>query len=143
MALSRNPRTTRSIVSAACVAQSVPGTVGAYPRLVRPILALVVTALVAAFGALVLGEYQLTLLTAVAAGVGMGVLLGELMLAVGRRRGWLPAIAAAVVAGAAILWAAWIDSGEGLDPIRGTAWLGVGLAGLSAGGRLRPTRRSG
>jgi hypothetical protein len=42
---------------------------------VRPILALAAAALVAAFGAQVLGEYQLTLLTGLAAGVGVGFLL--------------------------------------------------------------------
>lgn len=104
----------------------------------RPILALVAAALVAAFGAQVLGEYQLTLLTAVAAGVGAGLLLAELVLAIGRTRAWPHALVTAGLAAGCVLWAAWIDSGEGLEPIRGTAWVAVALAAGSALLRLRP-----
>src|SRR4051794_18367094 len=120
--LSRIPPTTRSTVSAARAAQSVPATSGAYPRPVRPILALVAAAAAAAFGAQVLGEYQLTLVTAVAAGLAVGALLAELVLVVGRRRGLLAAAATGALAGGCVWWAAWIDSGEGLQPIRTTAW---------------------
>lgn len=104
----------------------------------RPILALVAAAGVAAVSALLLGEYQMTLLTAIAAGIGVGLVVSEVGLMVGRRRGPVPLLAAAVLAGGSILWAAWIDSGEGLEPIRATAWVGVGLAALTAGIRLRP-----
>jgi hypothetical protein len=106
---------------------------------VRPILALVAAAIAAAFGAQVLGEYQLTLLTGIAAGVGVGFLLAELVLALGRRRGVVQAAVAAVLAAGCVWWAAWIDSGEGLQPIRGTAWLAVVLAAATTAARLRPT----
>ncbi|MBW8825037.1 MAG: hypothetical protein JF603_01615 [Acidobacteria bacterium] len=104
----------------------------------RAILALVAVTGAAALSALILGEYQLTLFTAVAAGVGVGLALGEIALAVGRQRGAAPAAAVAVLAAASIVWAAWIDSGRGLEPIRGTAWVGVALAAVTAGARLRP-----
>jgi hypothetical protein len=62
------------------------------------------------------------------------------VLALGRRRGALPALVTAALAAGCVWWAAWIDSGEGLQPIRGTAWLAVGLAALTAAARLRPAR---
>ena len=107
----------------------------------RRTLALVAAAAAAAFAALILGEYQLTLLTSIAAGVVVGFLVAETFLLAAEWRGIVPAVIAGVLAAGSILWAAWISSGNGLAPMRATAWVGVVLALLVGAGRLIPWRR--
>lgn len=102
----------------------------------RRILALVATAAVATLTALILGEYQLTLGTAVAAGLVIGLGLPEVVLGIARWRGPLPAVAGGFLAGGSLLWAGWISSGRGVAPFRATAWVGVGLAAVLCAGRL-------
>ena len=108
----------------------------------RRTLALVGAAACAALAALILGEYELTLWTAIASGVIVGFLVAEVVLIAANWRGPLPAGAAAVLAGGSILWAGWIGSGRGLEPIRGTAWFGVVLGAAVSALRLVPRRRS-
>ena len=105
----------------------------------RRTLALGAAALVAVVAALILGEYQLTLWTGTAAGLVVGFLVSELVLGIGRWRGIVPAAAAAVLGGGALVWAGWIEAGRGVAPIRSTVWVAVGLAAVLAGVRLRPT----
>jgi len=88
--------------------------------------------------ALVMGEYQLTLGTALAAGLIVGFLLAEIVLTVARWRGILPAVATAALAGGSLLWAAWIETGRGVAPIPTEAWFAVALAAIVAAVRLRP-----
>ena len=106
----------------------------------RRTLALVAVAAVSAFTAVVMGEYVLTLWTAVAAGLILGFLLAEVVLAIARWRAVVPALVTAACGGLSLVWAAWIESGRGVAPFRATAWVGVGLAALVAGGRLWPRR---
>jgi hypothetical protein len=110
---------------------------------VRRTLALVAAGAAAALAALILGEYQLTLWTSVAAGLIVGFLVAETILITADWRGVIPAAVSAVFAGGSILWAAWISSGHGLAPLRATAWAGVVLGALVGGGRLLVRSRYG
>jgi hypothetical protein len=105
---------------------------------VRRTLALVAAAAAASLTALILGEYELTLATAAAAGLVVGFGLPEIVLGIARWRGVVPAVVGAVLAGGSLVWAGWIGAGEGLAPIRSTVWVGVALAAVLAGVRLRP-----
>jgi hypothetical protein len=106
---------------------------------VRRTLALGAAAVVAALAALIMGEYELTLPTAAATGLVLGFGLPEIVLGVARWRGSVPAATGAALAGGSVLWAAWIGAGEGLAPIRTTAWAGVAIGAALAAWRLRPT----
>jgi hypothetical protein len=98
----------------------------------RPVLALAAGALTAAFGALVLGEYELKGVTAGVAGAVFGLVVGEVVVTLGRRQDVVVGIASAVLAGAGLLWAAWIWSGRSwTGPPRG-AWVAVGVGGVVA-----------
>src|SRR5438067_3838629 len=140
--LPRTPPMTRSIVPAVRAAQSpsVAATAGAYPWGVRRTLALVAAAAAASLAALILGEYELTLWSAIASGVIVGFLVAEVVLIASAWRGVVPAAVAAVYAGGSILWAAWIGSGRGLEPLRASAWFGVVLAAAVSAFRLAPRR---
>lgn len=106
----------------------------------RRTLGLLAAAAAASLTALILGEYELTLGTATAAGLVVGFGLPEIVLAIALWRGVVPAVLVAAMAGGSILWAGWISSGRGVAPFRATAWLGVGLAVVLAGWRLRGGR---
>lgn len=109
----------------------------------RRTLGLLVAAAAAALTALILGEYELTLWTSVAAGLVVGFGLPEIVLALARWRGPVPAAVGAVLGGGSILWAGWISSGRGVAPFRATAWVGVALAAGLAGWRLLGGERAG
>ena len=107
----------------------------------RRTLALIGAGACAALAALILGEYELTLWTAIASGLIVGFLVAEVVLIASNWRGHVPAAVAAVFAGGSILWAAWISSGRGLAPLRATAWAGVVLGAAVSAYRLLPRRR--
>src|SRR3546814_15964151 len=75
-------------------------------------LALVVAALVAALGALILGEYEFDGALPFMAGPLFGVVVGELVVGVGRSRHLLIAALTATLAAHGIARAGWIDAGE-------------------------------
>lgn len=106
----------------------------------RRTLGLLAAAAAASLTALILGEYELTPGTAAAAGLVVGFGLPEIVLAIAPWRGTVPAVLGAAMAGGSILWAGWISSGRGVAPFRASAWLGVGLAAVLAGWRLRGRR---
>ncbi len=83
----------------------------------------VIVAAVAAFGALILGEYDFTGFTPYVSGVLFGLVVAEVALAGGRTRaGALAPIAATAVAGG-LVWAGWIST----DHFRASVPVGVGL----------------
>ena len=96
----------------------------------RP-LALVVAALVSAFAALVLGEYDLTGVTPLVAGALLGVVVAEAAVLVVRRRDVVAAAGSSVCAAAAVLWAAWISAGRDWGYVHASAGLGVAAAPLA------------
>ena len=94
--------------------------------------ALVAAAAVAALAANVLGEYELTPLTALVSGLVIGFGLAELVVVVGRRTGVVQAVVVAALTVGALLWAGWIDSDEGVEPYPATAWVGAGVGAVVA-----------
>jgi hypothetical protein len=91
---------------------------------------------VAALGALMLGEYELEVGLGTVAGAILGVAVAETVAAVGRTRGLVPAVPATLAVMGAMLWAGWIDSGQGIEPVKTGAWLGAALGGLVTWVRL-------
>jgi hypothetical protein len=106
----------------------------------RRTLALVAVVLVSALTAVVMGEYVLTLWTAVASGLVLGVLLTEIVLGIAHWRGVLPALFTGASGAAALAWAGWIESGHGVAPYRATVWICVLLAAAVGAWRLWPRR---
>ncbi|MGK2950528.1 MAG: hypothetical protein ACSLFP_18290, partial [Acidimicrobiales bacterium] len=47
---------------------------------------------------------------------------------VGRSRSWVVTLPVAALAAAGIAWAGWIDSSEGLEPVKGLVWVAAALA---------------
>ncbi|HEY9558361.1 MAG TPA: hypothetical protein VIR58_16610 [Acidimicrobiales bacterium] len=104
-------------------------------------LALVLAALVAALGALILGEYEFDGALPFVAGPLFGLVLGELVVGVGRSRHLLIAVLTASLAAGGIAWAGWIDAGEGLEPVKDLVWVAAALAAVAAGLRTAGLRR--
>jgi hypothetical protein len=110
----------------------------------RLALALLAGAAVASLGAVILGEYPFTGVAPLAAGVLLGVLVGEVLVALRRARGALVGAVAAVYTGAAMVWAGWISTGHDLGRMASVGWVAVALgavAGAVAGMRPRPLSR--
>lgn len=105
------------------------------------ILPVVAGAAVAAFGALIAGEYEFRGLVPFIVGLALGLLVSEAVGLGGQWRGWRPAGLAAALAAAGVLWGGWIDSGEGLEPYPVLAWAGAALAVAVALVRARPRPR--
>lgn len=112
----------------------------------RSALGLVVAALVAALGALILGEYEFDGTLPFVAGPLFGLVVGEVVVGVGRSRALPVAVLAGAIAAAGIAWAGWIDSSEGVEPVKGLVWVAAGLAAAVAlvrtAGIPRGVRRS-
>lgn len=104
----------------------------------KRILPIVAGAAVAAFSALIVGEYEFDGILPVLAGLVLGLLVSEAVALGGQWRGWVPAGVAAGLAAAGILWGGWIDSGEGIEPYPALAWLGAAVAAAVALVRARP-----
>ncbi|MDP8953940.1 MAG: hypothetical protein M3N37_03270 [Actinomycetota bacterium] len=106
----------------------------------KRILPVLAGAAVAAFGALIVGEYEFEGVIPVLAGLVLGVLVSEAVALGGQWRGRVPAAVAGALAAGGLVWAGWIDSGEGLEPYPALAWLGAAVAALTAGARARGPR---
>ena len=102
------------------------------------ILSVLAGAAVAAFGALVAGEYDYQSLVPLFAGVALGLLVSEAVALGGQWRGWGPAALAAALAAAGVLWGGWISSGNGVAAYPSFAWVGAALAAVVALVRARP-----
>ncbi len=102
-------------------------------------MGLLTGAAVAALGALILGEYEFAGTLPFLAGPLFGLVIGEVVVGVGRARGVVPGCAAAVLSFGGIAWAGWIDSTQGLEPVKGLVWVAAGLAAVAA--LLRTTGR--
>lgn len=103
-----------------------------------------VGAVASAFGAVILGEYQLEGVTPIVAGVLFGLILAELVTAVGKSRDTALVAASAVLAAVGMVWGAWLSTGpdEDWSFVPGLAWVGVVLAPLAAVVWLRNPGRS-
>ena len=111
----------------------------------RAVLGLCGGAVVAVLGALILGEYEFIGMLPFVAGPLFGLAVGEVVVGVGRVRSALVALIAAGLAFGGVAWAGWIDSTEGVEPVKVLAWVAAGLAAVVAGARtvdLERLRRS-
>ena len=95
----------------------------------RAVAALIAAALVAVFASLVIGEYGVAGWVTVLVGVVTGLVIGEGAASIARDRGWMVAVAAAVLAAAGVLWGAYLDSGRGVAPL---GWEAAAAPALAA-----------
>lgn len=106
----------------------------------RPILALLAGAAVAALGAAVLGEYSFGGPAVIGSGLLLGLFVAEAVLAVrgDGRNDVVGAVAGALLTALGLTWAAWISTGHRLGTLRWDGWLAVALGAVTAAFRLRP-----
>ncbi|MBW3614133.1 MAG: hypothetical protein KY439_02340 [Actinobacteria bacterium] len=109
----------------------------------QPVAAVLAGVVVAAVGAVILGEYPLVGFTPLLAGPFLGVAVGEATATVGRHTDRFLLIAVALVAQAALVWATWISTGHRLDTASPAAWAGVVLGSLAAPLWLKSAGRRG
>ncbi|MDZ7674711.1 MAG: hypothetical protein U5K30_06565 [Acidimicrobiales bacterium] len=107
---------------------------------VRVLVAMVLGALVAAVGALFLGEYEFDELLPIVAGPLLGLIIAEIVVSVGQHRSATMAGILAVWAAAAVLLAGYLDTNLN-EPMKAGAYLSAGLAALAAGIRANDWRR--
>ena len=107
----------------------------------RHLLALFVGAVVAALGALILGEYELRGLMTVVAGVLFGLAVAEAMVAVGRAIRIELVIGAAVFAAAGMVWSSWIAAGRDWAYVSGARWGAAAIAAVAAALWVRSSGR--
>ncbi|HET7487924.1 MAG TPA: hypothetical protein VFJ85_08345 [Acidimicrobiales bacterium] len=98
----------------------------------RRTLSVVVGALVTVMGAVTLGEYQLTGITAIVAGALFGLVVAELMLVVGRKHDAFTMVVAGSFSAVGMVWASWIWFDHRLGWIAGAAWVGAAVAPVAA-----------
>jgi len=108
-------------------------------------LAIVAAALLAALGAVVLGEYPLEGTTAIVGFPLYGVAVTELALAIAKRLAPLTLAAVGAFVGAGLVWALWISFGhfrnDALPPL--LSWVMVGVAVVASLAWGRAGRRRG
>lgn len=97
-----------------------------------PVPAVLLAALVAALGAVILGEYELAGARPLYAGVIFGLAVGEVLATLLRRRDPYLLGAAALLSQAGLVWATWISTGRDLGLASGTAWAGIVLGAVAA-----------
>lgn len=104
---------------------------------IRVLVAMTVGALVAALGALFLGEYEFDELLPIGAGVLLGLVVAEIVVSVGRHRSWTMAGILAVLVGVAVLLAGHLDAGD-VGPVKVGAYASAALAAAAAALRTAP-----
>ena len=107
----------------------------------RVLFAMALGALVAALGALFLGEYEFDETLPIVAGPLLGLVIAEIVVSVGGHRSWTMAGILAVIAGVAVLLAGHLDA-NGVEPVKGGAYLSAGLAAAGAAVRTAPWGRA-
>jgi hypothetical protein len=99
----------------------------------RQLVAVVAGAAAACVGALIAGEYPFTGVVPYVVGILLGMAIAELVVAIARRATIVLGAICAVVAAAAVAYAAWDDAGFGVRPIAASAWAGVVVAFVTGG----------
>lgn len=107
---------------------------------IRVLVGMALGALVAAAGALFLGEYEFDETLPIAAGPLLGLVVAEIAVSVGAHRSWTMGAILAVLCGVSVLLAGHIDAG-GVGPVKGGAYLSAALAALGAALRAAPWGR--
>lgn len=108
----------------------------------RAALGLLCGAAAAALGALILGEYEFTGALPFVAGPLFGLVIGEVVVGVGRSRAVAVATVAGLLAFGGIAWAGWIDSSEGVEPVKDLVWVSALLALVAGVVRTVGVRRA-
>lgn len=108
----------------------------------RAVLAVATSAAAAALGALLLGEYSISGLVGLGAGLVFGLLVGEVAVSVARSGSTVLAGVVGAAAGGGMLWAAWISTGADLARLAPEGWVAVVLAAITGAIRARPPRRA-
>lgn len=104
----------------------------------RAPLSVLAGVVVAVIGAGILGEYGFDGLTVIGSGLLLGLFVAEAVLGVARVGSRLGAVASAVLAGTAMVWAGWIADGHRLGQVRWMGWAAVALAAAAGALRARP-----
>jgi hypothetical protein len=111
---------------------------------VRLVLAVLTAAAVAAVGGVILGEYPFTGVMPYASGVLFALVVSEVVISIGRRRGPFVALAASLCTDGGLAWAVWISSGRGVAPVPFGGWMAlvIGAVVAVARGAVRGRTRS-
>lgn len=109
----------------------------------RQVAAVATGVVVAAVGAVMLGEYDLSGRAALIAGLVFGVALAEIVATVSRVADVAMTAAVALLAEAGLVWALWISTGHRLDLASVTGWAGVAVGTCAAAVWLRSAGRRG
>lgn len=94
-------------------------------------------------GGLILGEYELTGVTAFVAAVLFGIAVAEAVITVARTNGPALVAAGAVFTAAGFVWAGWIESGRSWEFVEPVTWVAAVVSALAAGGWIRAFGRRG
>ena len=109
----------------------------------RRILGVVGAALGGALAALIVSEYEFVGFTPWAAGLAIGVLVGEVLATGGRLRGRWVMVLAAALSVASVLWGEWLESDAGVEPYSKVAFGAALLAAAVAAWSVKPSTSSG
>ena len=109
---------------------------------IRVLVAMAIGALVAALGAVFLGEYEFDETLPIAAGGLLGLVVAEIVVSIGRHRSWTMAGILAVLVGVAVLLAGHLAAGD-IEPVKAGAYLSAGLGAAAAALRTAPWGRGG
>ena len=104
----------------------------------RPILAVIAAVLGVALAALIMAEYEFTGYTPWAAGLAVGVLVGETLATLGRWSGYAAMIVAGAIASGGVLWGQWLESDQGVEPFSAVSFGAAALAVAVAAWNVRP-----
>ncbi len=107
----------------------------------RSILAAAAAAAVAAFGALILGEYAFHGVAVVLSGALLGLFVAEAAVAVAGDRHRPLALTVGALTALGLVWAAWISTGHRLGSVRAGGWAAITAGALVATLRALPRRR--
>jgi hypothetical protein len=98
----------------------------------RAVAGIVCGVAAAALGALILGEYEFRGTLPFVAGPLFGLVIGEVVVSIGRVRTVVAGAIASAAAFGGIVWAGWIDSSEGVEPVKALVWVAAPLAAATA-----------
>jgi hypothetical protein len=108
----------------------------------RGTLGVLVAAAGASFAALVMSEYEFVGFTPWAAGLAVGVLVGEVVAGFGRWRSPAAMVTCGAIAAGSILWGQWLESDSGVETYSRVAFAAAALAAAVAAWNVRPSTSS-
>jgi hypothetical protein len=109
---------------------------------VRPTLAVIAALAGAALASWIMAEYEFEGYTPWAAGIAVGVLVGELIASAGRWKGPAAMAVSGALAAASVLWGEWLESDRGIEAYSALAFFAAALAAAVAAWTTRPLELS-